>query len=145
MIGMILQSEILPVDARILGDTEYKGRQWFKIKGVLDQSYVNNWLRYRGLYKLPIAPTIYADPMDIVKIIPDEALAELQDLAGEKGKDKKDRGKAYKITTILGQSQPIEVSNDEFDGYLVFMRDHADIPTFDQIAMDDVKLKLGIE
>lgn len=46
--GLILQSEALPNGAKILGDKKYKGREWFKIKGDLDQTYVDNWLRFKG-------------------------------------------------------------------------------------------------
>lgn len=144
--GLIKSSEALPDGTKILSDVEWFDIEWLKIQGdPLTQEQTDNWLKFKGQYKDFVTPVIYADPMDVVKIIPDEALAELQDLAGEKAKDKKDRGKAYKITSMLGQSQPIEVSDSEFSGYLIWMRDHGDIPAFDQTAMGDIKLKLGVE
>ena len=145
MIGLLLKTEPVPDDSQLLGEVNWNGLDYLKLIGEnVTKEHKNDWKKYKGTYRVYVAPNVFADPMDIIKIMPDDTLAELQDQAVTKANANSNRGKAYKIISILGQSQPLEVSSSEFDGYLVWMRDNTKIPSFDQAAMDELKSKLSI-
>jgi len=140
MIGLIKNGETLPDNTRVLGEVEWSGVVWVKIQGVLIQEYVDNWHKYKGIGTVK-TPDVMIVPKDLIQLFEDEVLAELDDLAADKGKDKKHRGKAIKVKAMLGQTEPLNASSPEFDTFLTFF---TILDSFDVDSIVALKQKLGV-
>ena len=79
-------------------------------------------------------------PKDLVLLFPDEALAELDDLATDKTEPKSDRGKARKVLTILSGSEPIDVTNE---GFTALMSWATVLESFSETDVDNINNALG--
>ena len=92
------------------------------------------------VYKTTLVP-VMVNAKDLVLLFPDEALAELDDLADDKSNNKGDRGKARKILTLLSSGEPLEASSDTFLELLTWA---TILESFTQDTATDILTSLGI-
>ena len=76
----VVLTDLLPAEAQLLGDVEWNGVIYFKIwgKGVTQNQHTN-WNKYKGVYRIPVAPSKVLGMGVLSEELDSEVLLELKD------------------------------------------------------------------
>ena len=107
----------------VRGPVTVDGVEYYAAKGEESaETGVHTYADYEATLEPEVAAVdpVMVSPKDLVLLFPDEALAELEDLATDKSKPKKDRGRARKVSTILSSGEPLDVASYTFKALLTW-------------------------